>query len=68
MIFFKRIALFLTGIDIYLFKTWYGFHFYWQSDPLFDVINHHRKNNTIREYGIIIFGLWLYTKIDNQRG
>ena len=65
MILFKRIALFWTGLDLYVFNTWYGFYVYWQSYPLFDLIYHHRKSNTVHEYGIIIFGLWLYIKIDH---
>jgi hypothetical protein len=52
------------GIDIYIKGTWYGVHYFWQSIPLFGIINHHRKCNTIHEYGIIFLGLWLYFKID----
>jgi len=52
------------GLDIYINGAWYGLHYYWQSNPLFDLIYAHRKNNTIHEYGFIFFGLWLYFKID----
>jgi|WetSurMetagenome_2_1015567.scaffolds.fasta_scaffold958280_2 hypothetical protein len=64
---FKRIlnrVCFHKGIDIYIKDVWCGIHFNWQSIPFFDIINHHRKCNTIHEYGIIIFGLWIYIKID----
>jgi len=53
-----------NGIDIYINNTWYGIHYYWQRIPLFDIINSHRKCNTVHSYGIIVFGLWLYLKID----
>ena len=56
--------VFVNGVDVYVFGKWYGVHWYWQSDPLFDIINSHRKCNTVHEYGIIVFGLWLYIKID----
>lgn len=52
------------GFDVYFYNRWGGLHYYWQSNPLFDLIYHHRKCNTIHEYGIIVFGLWLYLKID----
>jgi hypothetical protein len=55
---------FNKGFDINVFHTWYGLHYYWQSSPLFDIINSHRKMNTLHKYGIIIFGLWLYIRID----
>jgi hypothetical protein len=55
---------FVNGIDIYINNKWYGIHFNWQCDPLFDIINCHRKCNTVHEYGIIIFGFWIYVKID----
>jgi hypothetical protein len=52
------------GIDIWISGAWYGLHWYWQSIPLFDVICVHRKMNTVHEYGLIIFGLWVYIRID----
>jgi hypothetical protein len=55
---------FNKGFDINILRTWYGLHYYWQCSPLFDIINSHRKMNTLHEYGIIIFGLWLYIRID----
>jgi len=64
---FERIlnrVCFHKGIDICIKGVWYGVHYYWQSNPLFGIIDHHRKYNTIHEYGIIIFGLWVYIKID----
>ena len=64
MILFNRIA-FVDGIDIHIFGRWIGLHYYWQSIPLFDIINSHRKSNTVHCYGIIIFGLWLYLKVDH---
>jgi hypothetical protein len=54
-----------SGFDINIKGVWYGFHWYWQSLPLFDIIDNHRKCNSIREYGVILFGLWLYIKIDD---
>lgn len=59
----KYIAI-VDGIDIWIRGTWYGFNYYWQSDPLFGYIHHIRKMRSVHEYGIIIFGLWLYFKID----
>lgn len=53
-----------NGVDIRFHNAWYGIHWYWQSYPLFDIINNHRKCNTIHEYGFIIFGLLVYFKID----
>ena len=60
---FNRIV-FYQGIDIYIKEKWYGIHFYWQEDPLFDIIHAHKKCNTVHEYGIIVFGLWVYIRID----
>lgn len=59
-----KYAHWYKGFDIYLKDTWYGLHYYWQSIPFFGIINVHRKCNTIHEYGITIFGLNLYFKID----
>lgn len=53
-----------NGIDININHVWYGLHYFWQSDPLFGIINSHRKCNTVHEYGIIVFGLWLTYKKD----
>lgn len=54
-----------SGIDVKINNSpWYGIHFYWQSMPIFGTINHHTKLNSIHKYGIIIFGLWIYIKID----
>lgn len=61
----KNRVVWCKGLDIHVNGTWYGLHYYWQSNPLFDYIKHHRKCNSICEYGIIIFGLWLYVKIDS---
>lgn len=63
MLLWNRIA-FCNGIDINIKGTWYGLHYNWQRIPLFDIINKHRKCNSVHEYGIIIFGLWLWIKID----
>lgn len=52
------------GIDIAIRGAWYGFHWYWQSIPLFDIINTHTKCNSVHKYGIVLFGLWLYIRID----
>ena len=52
------------GFDIYLHKAWYGVHFYWQSSPLFDIINSHTKMDTVHKYGFIFLGLWCYLRID----
>jgi hypothetical protein len=52
------------GIDFYIINTWYGLHYFWQLYPFFDLIYRHRKCNTIHEYGVILFGLNLYFKID----
>jgi hypothetical protein len=60
----KQRIIFLDGIDIYINEVWYGIHFYWQSIPLFGIINSHRKCNTLHEYGFIFFGLWIFIKID----
>lgn len=54
----------IEGIDINIKDTWYGVHYFWQVCPLFGIINSHRKCNTVHEWGIIIFGLWLYIRID----
>lgn len=63
MVFFNKIA-FSNGIDIFIKEKWIGLHYYWQSIPLFNFINTHTKMNTVYKYGIILFGLWLYIRID----
>lgn len=63
MMLWNRIA-FVNGIDIRFGETWYGLHYHWQSIPLFSFICGHRKCNTVHSYGVIIFGLWLYLRID----
>lgn len=54
-----NIAFSAGGID-FKFKnsSWYGIHFYWQSIPFFDLIYSHNR------YGFIVFGLWIYIKIE----
>jgi len=52
------------GFDFNVKHVWYGLHWYWQEYPLFEIINRHRKSNSIHEYGFIVFGCWLYMKID----
>jgi hypothetical protein len=52
------------GLDVYMFNRWIGLHYYWQSIPLFGIINSHRKCNTLHQYGVVFFGLWLYLRID----
>jgi hypothetical protein len=48
---------FHNGVDIRIKHSWYGFHYYWQSIPLFGIIACHRKLNIVYEYGIIVLGL-----------
>ena len=60
---FNKIV-FVNGVDVYIKNKWYGIHFYWQSIPLFGIINTHRKCKTVREVGIIFLGLWIYFKVD----
>lgn len=63
----KRIrdrVCFNRGVDVYVNNKWYGFHYYWQSNPLFDIINSHRKCNTLHEWGVVVMGLWIYWRVD----
>lgn len=60
----NRICFTFFGVDVYISNTWYGIHFYWQEYPLFDTICSHTKCNTVHKYGLIIFGLWIYFRID----
>jgi hypothetical protein len=64
MMFFNRVAFSAGGVDFYIRGRWIGPHVYWQRDPLFGVIHHYTKCNTVRKYGFIVFGLWVYIKID----
>ena len=64
MILWNRLAIYRGGIDINISGGWYGLHYYWQRYPLFDVIYGQKKCGSIHEYGIIIFGLWLWAKVD----
>ena len=67
---FKWLHISRYGFDIHLpigknyWGTWYGLHWYWQSYPLFEIIHSHRKCNSLHQYGIIVFGLWVYWSID----
>ena len=60
----QHICINKLGIDISVRRVWYGLHWYWQSIPLFDIIYYHTKCNSVHKYGIVIFGLWIYFKID----
>jgi len=65
MILFNRLALYQYGIDVYVFNAWRGIYFHWQRPLLdFGIINSHRKGNTLHEYGVVVFGLWLAFKLD----
>jgi hypothetical protein len=60
----KNASISKNSVLVYIKNTWYGFRWFWQSYPLFGIINMHRKCNTTHYYGIIFFGFNLYWYID----